>query len=83
MPASDPVSSMTVLIAEASDTAAARSRRRERVIEAWDLAPEIPDAIERGLRRRARRQALALMIASSLASILALYGVWTLLRVVT
>jgi len=32
------------------------------------------------LQRRARRQALALMIASSIVSLLILYGVWIALR---
>jgi hypothetical protein len=36
------------------------------------------DPVENELQRRARRQALALMLASSVISLLLLYGVWTL-----
>lgn len=50
------------------------------VAETWMRTTQIPNAEETRLRRRARRQALALMVASSLLSILVLYGLWTLLR---
>jgi hypothetical protein len=40
---------------------------------------ERPGAQESELRRRAHRQALALMVASGVVSTLALYGIWTLL----
>jgi len=83
MPASDTSSSVAGIVAEATVDDLARARRRARAVESRKPAREIPDANEAGLQRRARRQALALMIASGLVSILALYGVWTLLRAVT
>lgn len=43
---------------------------------------EDPSVEENRLQRRARRQALGLMVASGLVSMLALYGMWTLLRTV-
>jgi hypothetical protein len=39
-----------------------------------------PDPLETQLQRRARRQALALMAASSLLMLLILYGAWMALR---
>ena len=39
------------------------------------------DPDEAGLQRRARRLALAAMVASSLLSLLILYGLWLALRV--
>lgn len=38
------------------------------------------DPAEAALRRRARRQALLLLIASAAVSLALLYGVWTVLR---
>ena len=43
------------------------------------MASRGPD--EAGLQRRARRLALAAMVASSLLSLLILYGLWLALRV--
>ena len=37
------------------------------------------DPVEGELERRARRQALALMVASSVISLLLLYGAWTVI----
>jgi hypothetical protein len=38
------------------------------------------DPAEAALERRAKRQGLGLMVVSSIASILVLYGAWVLLR---
>lgn len=45
----------------------------------WLRMTETPDEAEARRVRRARRQALALMVGSSLLSLAVLYGVWTLL----
>ena len=81
MPASDSPSSAAGLVAEAPAPNPNLIRHRMRVMEWRWLAPEIPDATESRLRRRARRQALAMMVASSCISVMALYGVWRLLLV--
>jgi len=80
MPASDSPSSAAGLVAEAPVRNANPIRHRARAMEWARFAPEIPDAAESRLRRRARRQALAMMVASSCISIMALYGVWRLLH---
>lgn len=77
MPASDPRSSVHGYVADPPANPDITRLRQERGAAAWQ---QVADAREIGLRRRARQQALALMVASSLVSILALYGIWTLLR---
>lgn len=49
---------------------------RVRPLDGWHLA----DLHESKLQRRARRQALALMIVSSLLTLIILYGAWRALR---
>lgn len=75
-------SPMAKFVAEAPNEGEVHTRRRVQVVEAWQADREPSDAVESRLRRRARRQALALMVASSLASVLALYAMWVLLRAV-
>jgi hypothetical protein len=50
---------------------------------AWLRLTERPEEAVARRIRRARRQALALMIGSSLFSVAVLYGIWTLLARVT
>jgi hypothetical protein len=80
MPVSDDRSSAHGYVADPPVNPDATRVRETRIAESWRHARQIPDVQESRLRRRARRQALALMVASSLVSILALYGIWTLLR---
>jgi len=79
MPASDPRSSVHGYVAKPPANPDITRLRQERIAP-WQHAQQVPDALEIALRRRARQQALALIVASSLVSILALYGIWTLLR---
>ncbi len=72
--------SVADFVAEAPDNVDMAARRRFRVIEPLQDAVEHVEAGENGLRRRAHRQALAMMVASGTISTLALYGVWVLLR---
>jgi hypothetical protein len=80
MPARHPPLSAAGLVADPLPQNGSKPRNRPAVTERIWLAPDVPDAIEKGLRRRARRQGLALMVASSFVSILALYGAWWLLH---
>jgi hypothetical protein len=54
--------------------------RRASVIGSWQHATQRQDEREARLRRRDHRIALALMIGSSLVSILTLLAIWVLLR---
>lgn len=81
--------SMTGFVAEAPDNQDVSARHpvqaARTLLESLDHSganSDHPGANEVELRRRARRQALALMIASSVLSMLAIYGLWTLLRAV-
>lgn len=80
MPANDSRSSVHGYVADAPANPDVTQAQGARVAEAWQRARQIPDAREAQSKRRARRQALALMVASGLVSILVLYGIWTLLR---
>lgn len=71
--------SLAGFVAEPSVKIDVAARRRLNHAQALQDRLEHHDAVENGLRRRARRQGLTLMIASSLLSILVLYGIWTLL----
>jgi hypothetical protein len=51
----------------------AKASQRRLRLDVWRRDP-----VENQLRRRARRQALVLMLASSIISLLLLCGVWTL-----
>jgi hypothetical protein len=80
MPASDNRSSVHGYVADPPANPDVTRLRGAHIAATWQRAQHIPDAQETRLRRRARRQAVALMVASSVISILALYGIWTLLR---
>jgi hypothetical protein len=80
MPAPDSPISAAGLVADPPVQDKRISQYRAPVTERAWLAPAVPDATEKKLRRRARRQALALMVASSFVSVMALYGVWRLLH---
>jgi hypothetical protein len=68
------------VVAERSATAEPASRRRSQVTEVLWLPTQHIDQQELRLQRRARRQALALMVASSLFTLLVLYAAWTMLH---
>jgi hypothetical protein len=80
MSASRRSTSLAGIVAEAPAKLSVVARRAPSVADAFQDRVEHPDTRENGLRRRVHRQALMLMLASSLVSILALYGIWTLLR---
>jgi len=82
MPASVNSSPVAELVAEPSTVKSELIERRVRVTGAVWFAPEIPDAAEERLRARARRQALVMMVVSGCISLMAVYGIWCLLRVV-
>jgi hypothetical protein len=68
------------IVAEVSANSNVVGPRRARVIELRQYTTRHPDAQEARLRRRDHRIALALMIGSSLVSLLALLGIWVLFR---
>jgi len=80
MPARDNPLSSAGLVADPPAQNGRAHRTRASVAGRVWLAPDVLGATEIKLRRRAHRQALALMIASSFISIMALYGVWRLLH---
>jgi len=80
MPGRDTRLSAAGLVAEPSAQNERPMPYRAPVTQRAFLAPDVPDATEIKLRRRARRQALALMLASSVMSLVVLYGAWRLLH---
>jgi len=80
MPARDNPLSSAGLVADPPAQNGSVVRKRTPVTERTWLAPGIPDAMEDRRRRRARLQGFALMAASSVISIMMLYGAWRLLH---
>ena len=74
--------SLAEIVADEPNKPDVVARRPVHAAQALQDSSEHLDANEVALRRRARRQALALIVASSLLSALAVYGMWTLLRAV-
>jgi hypothetical protein len=71
--------SVVGFVAEAPAKLDISARRVAHATGTWQDSLEHPDVLENKLRRRARLQALALMGGSSVLSIGAIYGAWTLL----
>jgi fatty acid desaturase len=80
MTANDNPLSAAGLVADTSNQNVHSLRQRPPATKRIWQAPGAADPTEEKLRRRARRQGLALMIASGLISIIVLYGVWWLLH---
>jgi hypothetical protein len=80
MLASDNQSSAAGFVADPPPKLDAMTLRRARVAETWQHTKQVQDAQQTRLQRRARRLGLALMVASCVVSILAVYGIWILLR---
>lgn len=80
MPARDNPLSAAGVVADSPPQNGAGSRDRPLVTDRARLAPGAPDATEKRLLKRARRQGFALMVASSIVSIMVLYGMWRLLH---
>ena len=80
MPGRHSYSEPAALVAEPTGKLDALVRRHVPAAEAWPTRWRVSDPREAAMQRRARRQALLLMVASSLASVVALYGAWRLLR---
>jgi hypothetical protein len=80
MPARDNPLSSAGLVADPPSQNGAASRDRPPVTDRARLAAGVPEATEKVLLKRARRQGFALMVASSIVSIMMLYGVWWLLH---
>lgn len=68
------------VVAERSVKADVAPRLRSQVTEVLWLPTQHIDHQELQLQRRARRQALALMVASSLFTLLVLYAAWMMLH---
>lgn len=80
MPATENQSSSAGVVADTPLKLDGTRPRRTRALQAWQHATQHPDAREAELRQRAHRIALALMVGSSVVSILVLAGIWVLLR---
>jgi len=82
MSASHSSTTLAGFVAEAPAKLDVGVRRRMAGAQTLRDSLEQTAANENGLRRRARRQGLAMMIASSLLSLAVIYGFWTLLSAV-
>jgi hypothetical protein len=80
MPARDNPLAAAGLVADSPPQNGTASRDHTHVTDRARLAPHVPDATEKLLLKRARRQGFALMVASSIVSIMVLYGMWRLLH---